>query len=76
MEWKENLPDVDKWQPDTARNETLSTGLLLTCQAAQVRIVSGPRLSDNSISITSTLGWAWKTSFVKSLPSSYPADTP
>ena len=39
-EWKENLPDVNKWQPNTARNETLSAGLLLTCQAAQARIVS------------------------------------
>ena len=40
MEWKENLPDVSKWQPNTARDETLSAGLLLTCQAAQARIVS------------------------------------
>ena len=40
MEWKENLPDVSKWQPNAARNETLSAGLLLTCQAAQVRIIS------------------------------------
>ena len=40
MEWKKNLPDVSKWQPNAARNETLSAGLLLTCQAAQARIVS------------------------------------
>ncbi len=40
MEWKENLPDVSNWQPNADRNETLSAGLLLTCQAAQARIVS------------------------------------
>ena len=40
MKWNENLPDVNKWQPSSAHHETLSAGLLLTCQAAQARIVA------------------------------------
>ena len=40
MEWADNLPNVSEWQPDPGRKETLSAGLLLTCQAAQSRIIS------------------------------------
>jgi len=40
MKWNDNLPEVEAWQPNSARNETLGQGLLLTCQAAQARIVS------------------------------------
>lgn len=40
MEWDENIPNVSLWQPDPGRVETLSAGLLLTCQAAQSRIIS------------------------------------
>ena len=40
MEWADNLENVSEWQPDSGRAETLRTGLLLTCQAAQSRIIS------------------------------------
>ena len=40
MEWEDNLPDVSLWQPDYGHKETLGTGLLLTCQAAQCRIIA------------------------------------
>ncbi len=40
MNWNEQLPDVDKWQPYSGRRETLSSGLLLTCQVAQNRIIA------------------------------------
>ena len=39
MEWGENLPDVDTWQPRTDRGPSLGNGLLLTCKAVQSRIV-------------------------------------
>ncbi len=40
MNWDDNLPDVSTWQPDPRASETLETGLLLTCQAAQRRIIA------------------------------------
>ena len=40
MKWQENLPDVSKWQPDSGHTENLKDGLLLTCQAAQQRIIA------------------------------------
>ena len=40
MKWQQNLPDVSKWQPDPGHTENLKNGLLLTCQAAQQRIVT------------------------------------
>ena len=40
MKPNDNLPDVSKWQPRSNRTNTLSQGLLLTCQAIQSRIVS------------------------------------
>ena len=40
MNWNEDLPDVDKWQPYSGQGQTLSSGLLLTCQAAQSRIIA------------------------------------
>ena len=40
MQWQENLPDVSQWQPDYNHKENLGDGLLLTCQAAQSRIVA------------------------------------
>ena len=40
MDWHEGLPDASKWQPDAGREETLSAGLLFTCQAAQSRIIA------------------------------------
>ena len=39
MDWDENLPDVSAWQPHFGSSQTLSNGLLLTCQAIQSRIV-------------------------------------
>ncbi len=40
MQWQQDLPDVSKWQPDSGHAENLKNGLLLTCQAAQQRIVA------------------------------------
>ena len=39
MNWEENLPDVNVWKPRDNKTNTLSNGLLLTCQAVQSRIV-------------------------------------
>ena len=40
MEWYEDLPEVTDWTPVSGHEENLSNGLLLTCQAAQSRIVA------------------------------------
>ncbi|MDE2704941.1 MAG: hypothetical protein OXI35_07720, partial [Gemmatimonadota bacterium] len=40
MTWKDDLPDIDKWQPISDKSKTLSAGLEITCQAAQRRIVN------------------------------------
>ena len=40
MEWKENLPDVRQWVPDSDQEVNLGSGLLQTCQAAQSRIIA------------------------------------
>ena len=78
LEWKENLPDVSKWQPNTARNETLSSGLLLTCQAAQARLVSEAAIERqfNIHNFDSGLGVEdlVRQEFAKLLPSRYPID--
>ena len=39
MEWNSNIPDIDKWQPRSDRNDTLKSGLVITCQAVQSRII-------------------------------------
>ena len=39
MKWNEELPDVTKWQPCSHRESTLSEALLMSCQAAQHRIL-------------------------------------
>ena len=36
----DRLPDVSKWQPRSDRADTLSRGLMITCQAIQSRILS------------------------------------
>ena len=38
MQWNEQLPDVDTWQPDRVVKDTLSSALMITCQTAQDRI--------------------------------------
>lgn len=40
MRWNRNLPDVSVWSPRAHRSESLRQGLMLSCQAAQARIVS------------------------------------
>ena len=40
MKWSDDLPDVVSWQPRGDREVTLSKGLMITCQAAQARIVN------------------------------------
>ena len=40
MKWNDDLPDVTSWQPRSDRQETLSAGLMITCQATQARITS------------------------------------
>ena len=39
MKWNEELPDVTKWQPRSHTESTLSEALLMSCQAAQCRIL-------------------------------------
>ena len=39
MKWDEKLPDVSKWQPRSHPRATLSKGLMISCQAAQSRIL-------------------------------------
>ena len=39
MQWSNNLPDVGGWQPRPDQKATLSSGLLVTCQAIQHRII-------------------------------------
>ena len=39
MEWNDNVPDVREWQPRLGQGATLSSGLLVTCQAVQSRII-------------------------------------
>ena len=40
MKWNDDLPNVSTWQPRNDRQENLSTGLMITCQAAQTRIIN------------------------------------
>ena len=40
MKWNEDLPDVDGWQPQSARRDTLRNSLMISCQIAQARIVA------------------------------------
>ncbi len=40
MKWNDDLPDVSTWQPRSDRQANLSTGLMITCQAAQTRIIN------------------------------------
>ena len=44
MEWYDDLPDVSQWKPDSDHKETLKNGLLLTCRAAQQRIIEETRI--------------------------------
>ena len=39
MEWNDDLPDVDAWQPRSDKSPALGNGLLITCQAIQSRII-------------------------------------
>lgn len=39
MDWNDKLPDVTTWQPRVHRETTLSKGLMMSCQAAQSRIL-------------------------------------
>ena len=39
MKWDEKLPDVTKWQPRSHRETSLSEALLMSCEAAQHRIL-------------------------------------
>lgn len=41
MRWSDNLPDVEDWQPSSRPSETLTNALMITCQYAQARIMSG-----------------------------------
>ena len=46
MNWKDKLPDVGKWQPQSEKSETLSAGLEMTCQAVQSRIVDEANIEE------------------------------
>ena len=40
MQWNENLPDVSDWTPRAHRSNSLGQGLMMSCHAAQARIIS------------------------------------
>ena len=40
MRWNDDLPDVSTWQPRSDQQVKLSTGLMITCQAVQARIIN------------------------------------
>lgn len=40
MKWDDDLPEVSTWQPRSEGQANLSTGLMITCQAAQARIIN------------------------------------
>ena len=44
MKWNEEPPDVTKWQPRSHTEATLSKALLMSCQAAQCRILRGAEI--------------------------------
>ena len=46
MNWKDKLPDVGKWQPQSEKSETLSAALEMTCQAVQSRIVNEANIEE------------------------------
>ena len=41
MRWNDKLPNVDDWQPRSRPSQTLTNALMITCQYAQARIMSG-----------------------------------
>ncbi len=43
MKWHEKMPDVSSWQPKGAKQDTLRNALMITCHAAQVRIMARVR---------------------------------
>ena len=78
MKWNENIPDVSQWRPDTDPKENLGSGLLLTCQAAQSRIVSEATIERqfNINNFDSGLGVEGivRQEFAKLLPDRYSVD--
>ncbi len=40
MPQNENLPDVSNWTPRSHRSNSLGQGLMMSCNAAQARIIS------------------------------------
>lgn len=40
MKWNDELPNVDHWKPNCARQDTLRNALMITCQLAQARILA------------------------------------
>ncbi len=78
MKWNEKIPDVSQWRPDTDPKENLASGLLLTCQAAQSRIVSEAAIERqfNINNFDSGLGVEdiVRQEFAKLLPDRYSVD--
>ena len=40
MNWNDDLPDVNRWRPQSQTQDTLSAALMITCQIAQRRVVA------------------------------------
>ena len=47
MKWNEELPSVNEWQPRSHKEATLSEALLMSCQAAQCRILREAEIERN-----------------------------
>ena len=78
MNWKDSLPDVGKWKPQSEKSKTLSAGLELTCQAVQSRIVNEAnieeRFSINNYDVGPGLEDIVRQELSKLLPERYAVD--
>ena len=78
MPWNENLPDVSDWTPRAHRSSSLGQGLMMSCHAAQARIISQAQveIGFNIDSYDSGLGIEdlVREELVKLLPDRYSID--
>ena len=79
MKWNEDLPDISHWLPDASHTENLRSGLLLTCQAAQSRIIAEAgierRFNINNFDSGSGVEDIVRQELSKLLPERYAVDT-
>ena len=78
MNWKDNLPDVGEWQPQSEKSKTLSAALEMTCQAVQSRIINEADIEEgfriNNFDVGPGLEDIVRQELSKLLPSRYSVD--